>query len=289
VKVVTVPDALEDEDLLEMLDAGIVETVVVDEWKARTWAQVLPRIQVNGDAVLRSGGRIGWALRKGSPRLSNEILAYMKAEGTKGMVVGRVKQYARRLKRMKDPTEAKERKRFEDLLALFALYGERYHFDPLLLAAQGFQESRLDQGARSHRGAVGVMQIMPATGKELAVGDIRLAEPNIHAGAKFMDRLMTRYFADARFDDLNRTLFAFASYNAGPGNIARLRREAERGGFDPDQWFNHVEVVVAKRIGLETTTYVRNIYKYYVAYKLMEEARAAAHGARESVGPGGAP
>jgi len=262
--------------------------VVVDDWKARMWARVLPGIRVNAEAVVRSGSQLGWAIRKGSPRLSAEILAYMKAEGKKGMVVGRVKQYARRLQRLKDPTEASERKRFEQLVALFEKYGQRYRFDPLLLAAQGYQESRLDQSARSHVGAVGVMQVMPATGQELGVGDIHQAEPNIHAGAKFMDQLMTRYFADAEFDDLNRTLFAFASYNAGPGNIARMRREAEKGGFDPDQWFNHVEVVAARRLGLETTTYVRNIFKYYVAYKLMEEARAAARSARERLGQGAA-
>jgi membrane-bound lytic murein transglycosylase MltF len=122
-------------------------------------------------------------------------------------------------------------------------------------------------------GAIGVMQIMPATGKELAVGDIRTIEPNIHGGAKYMDKLMTRYFQDAKFDDTNRTLFAFASYNAGPGNIAKMRKLAEARGLDPDKWFNHVEVVTAERIGLETTTYVRNIYKYYTAYRLTLKAQ----------------
>jgi len=129
------------------------------------------------------------------------------------------------------------------------------------------------------------MQVMPATGEQLRVGDIRLIEPNIHAGAKYMDQLMTNYFADADFDEVNRTLFAFASYNAGPGSIAKMREEAGKSGYDPNQWFNHVEVVTAKRIGLETTTYVRNIYKYYVAYKLMIDMQAAEKSAREQVKP----
>ena len=129
------------------------------------------------------------------------------------------------------------------------------------------------------------MQVMPATGNELRVGDIHLTEPNIHAGAKYMDRLMTRYFSDAAFDEVNRTLFAFASYNAGPGAIARMRKEASKAGLDPDQWFNNVEIVTARRIGAETTTYVRNIYKYYAAYKLLEEARAEARRAREQLNP----
>jgi membrane-bound lytic murein transglycosylase MltF len=228
-------------------------------------------------------------MRKDSPKLGAEVLAYMKAQITKALVASRMDWYMRHTKRLRNPTAAAARTRFEKLLALFEKYGQRYHFDPLMLAAQGYQESRLNQEARSHVGAIGVMQVMPATGEELKVGDIHLTEPNIHAGAKYMDRLMTRYFADAEFDEMNRTLFAFASYNAGPGNIAKMRKLAAERGLDPNQWFNHVEVATARKIGLETTTYVRNVYKYYVAYKLLEEAHAAARSAREQLKPPGTP
>jgi membrane-bound lytic murein transglycosylase MltF len=283
VKLVLVPDALEDEDMLEMLDVGILDAIVVDDWKARMWAPVLPHIRVSSQAVLRSGGQIGWGIPKGSPALSAELTAYFKAEGTKGILVGRLNQYSRRIARMKDPTAATERKRFEQVISLFKKYGEQYRFDPLMLAAQGYQESRLNQDAHSSVGAIGVMQIMPVTGQGLGVGDIHLLEPNIHAGAKYMDQLMTRYFPDARFDDVNRTLFAFASYNAGAAKIAKMRKEAEKNGLDPNQWFNNVEVVTARRVGIETTTYVRNIYKYYVAYRLIEEAGAAEQRARQGL------
>ena len=96
---------------------------------------------------------------------------------------------------------------------------------------------------------------------------------------------MTRYFADANFSDQDRTLFAFASYNAGPGTIARMRGEARKRGLDADKWFDNVEIVVARRIGVETTTYVRNIYKYFVAYKLAVDAQDAARKAREQAAP----
>ena len=144
-----------------------------------------------------------------------------------------------------------------------------------MLAAQGYQESTLDQNKRSAVGAIGVMQLMPATGQALKVGDISVTESNIHGGAKYMDQLMTQYFKDAKFDEQNRTLFAFASYNAGPGNISKMRNEAQKRGLDPDKWFNNVENVTAEKIGIETTTYVRNIFKYYVSYKLTQEAEAA--------------
>src|SRR5262249_43990112 len=174
--------------------------------------------------------------------------------------------------------------RFQHTIALFETYGRQYNFDPLLLAAQGYQESQLRQEAHSRVGANGVMQLLPATGRALQVGDIRALEPNIHAGAKYLDQLMTRYFPDAPFSAQNRALFAFAAYNAGAGNLAKMRVAATRG-LDPDQWFNNVEVITAERIGIETTTYVRNIYKYYAAYKLMQDAQAAQRQAHDQVAP----
>ena len=134
-------------------------------------------------------------------------------------------------------------------------------------------------------GAIGVMQVMPATGQALQVGDIHVTESNIHAGAKYMDQLMTKYFPDAKFSDSDRSLFAFASYNCGPGNVSRMRKEAEKRGLDPDKWFNNVEVVTAEKIGIETTTYVRNIYKYYVSYRLNLDARATVDKARQQAAP----
>ncbi|MBN8509589.1 MAG: lytic transglycosylase F [Burkholderiales bacterium] len=271
-RLVAVPDELEDEDLMEMLNAGLLEAIVVDEWKARIWAQVLPKVQLNEGAVLRDGGAVGWAIRKGSPKLAAELDEFWAKHMRKLGVANYLRQQqTKRVRALRDAGE--DAKRFKEMLTLFDRYGRQYGFDPLMLAAQGYQESQLNQQAKSHVGAIGVMQIMPATGAEMKVGDIRLTEPNIHGGAKYMDQLMTRYFKDANFDEANRSLFAFASYNAGPGNIAKMRKEAAKRGLKPDKWFNHVEVVTAEKIGLETTTYVRNIYKYYASYKLTLEAQ----------------
>ena len=285
--IVLVPDALEDEDMMEMLNAGLLEAIVVDDWKARIWAQVLPKIKVNDGAVVRTGGSVGWAIRKDSPQLRAIVEEFYTGFVKKqNLVKARVKSLGARVKQLKDPTGSADWKRFEATLALFRKYGDRFGFDPLMLAAQGYQESTLDQNAKSHVGAIGIMQIMPATGTELKVGDIREVEPNIHGGAKYMDQLMTRYFADAKFDETNRTLFAFASYNAGPGRISQMRKEAVKRGLDPDKWFNNVELVTAEKVGIETTTYVRNIYKYYAAYKLMLDVSGQQRKAREQVAPG---
>jgi membrane-bound lytic murein transglycosylase MltF len=223
---------------------------------------------------VREGGHVGWAIHKDRPKLAQIIRDFDSEYASKqGIYTYRLKRAMQQVKQLKDPSQSADWKRFEETIGLFRRYGERYGFDPLMLAAQGYQESQLNQNAKSQVGAIGVMQIMPATGAELKVGDIHVTEPNIHAGAKYMDILMTKYFPDAHFSEGNRPLFAFAAYNAGPGNIARMRKEAVKRGLDPDKWFNNVEVVVAEKIGIDTTTYVRNIYKYYVTYKLTLEAQ----------------
>jgi membrane-bound lytic murein transglycosylase MltF len=283
IKLVLVPDALEDEDMMEMVNAGLLPIIVVDDWKATMWSKALPKIQLHDKLVLREGAKLGWAIRKGSPQLQAEINEFYTSWVRKNGVLAYLMGRAMKSGPLRDPASAAAFKRFDDTVELFAKYGRQYGFDPVMLAAQGFQESTLDQSKRSRVGAIGVMQLMPATGKGLDVGDITVIEPNIHAGAKYMDELSTKYFADAKFDQLNKTLFAFASYNAGPANIARMREEARKRRLDPDKWFNNVEIVTAEKIGLETTTYVRNIFKYYTAYVLVLAAEDRAAKAREAL------
>jgi membrane-bound lytic murein transglycosylase MltF len=180
---VTVPDSLEDEDLMEMLDAGLIELLVVDDWKARMWAQVLPRLTVRTDLVVRSNAKTGWAIRKGSPKLAAEIDDFFRNWALKqGVIDYRMNAYMKRVRELKDPTASAEYKRFKATLGIFEKFGAKYNFDPLMLAAQGYQESQLNQQAKSHVGAIGIMQLMPATGAQMKVGDIHVAESNIHAG-----------------------------------------------------------------------------------------------------------
>jgi len=188
---------------------------------------------------------------------------------------------------VKSATSEADRKKFLALTEYFKKYGDRYQLDYLLMAAQGYQESQLNQDAKSQVGAIGVMQVMPATGKDLKVGDITQTEPNIHAGVKYMRFMMDEYFKDEpNMDRLNKGLLTFASYNAGPGRIRQLRREAAKRGLDPNVWFGNVEQVASERIGRETVTYVSNIYKYYVAYKLLTEENARREAAKAKIRTG---
>jgi membrane-bound lytic murein transglycosylase MltF len=276
VEVKPAPEALADEDILEMLNAGLIPFAVVDDHKAEFWAQVLPQIRLHPELALRSGGETAWAFRKNSPQLKAKLDDFARRHG-KGTAFGNQKfrEYLKNVKYVQNAASQQELAKFLHTIHFFQKYASRYDFDWLMLAAQGYQESRLDQSVKSAVGAIGVMQVMPATGKELQVGDIRQTENNIHAGAKYMRTLLDRYFPDAKFDALNRCLFAFAAYNAGPARVAGLRKQAASRGLDPNLWFNHVEVIAAEKIGQETVRYVSNIFKYYVAYQLVVEQQLA--------------
>jgi len=270
------PEELEDEDLLEMLNAGLVSVIVVDKHVADFWKQIFPKITVHADITLRTGGQIAWAIRKNSPQLKAELDALV-ARNKQGTAIGNMilTRYLKSVKYVKDAGSESERKKFEALIQYFQKYGTQYDVDWVLMGAQGYQESQLNQNVKSKVGAIGVMQLMPATGKQMNVGDIHKTEANIAAGIKYMRFMINQYYAKEPMTPLNKALFTFASYNAGPGRVAQLRREAKRRGLDPNVWFGNVEYVAAEKIGQETVTYVSNIYKYYIAYRLILESKAA--------------
>ncbi|HEX7285633.1 MAG TPA: lytic transglycosylase F [Candidatus Angelobacter sp.] len=276
VKLRPAPEDLEDEDLLEMLNAGLVEIVVVDDYKASLWAQVYTRLKPHPEIAVARDTELAWAMRKNSPKFMAVANEFVKGH-RQGTAFGNVliRKYVVSTKMIKNATDPEELKKFDRMVEIFRKYAGQYGVDYLLMMAQGYQESQLDQGRRSKAGAVGVMQLMPATGKSMQVGDIHQMEPNIHAGVKYIRSVEDKYFSRQPMNDTNKLLFAFAAYNAGPSRIQQLRQEAAKAGFDPNVWMNNVEMIAAKRIGTETVTYVANIYKYYVAYTLVAEQQEA--------------
>jgi membrane-bound lytic murein transglycosylase MltF len=265
-----------------MANAGLLKIVVVDDIYARFWQQILPDITPHPAVAVREEGDLAWAVRKGSAGLIAELNAFIKNHAV-GTTFGNVllAKYLTNTKFVSAATSEAELRKFRNLVALFRKYAAQYEVDYLLMMAQGYQESRLDHTVKSPVGAIGVMQVMPATGKELKVGDVSKLDSNINAGVKYIRFMMDTYFKDEPMDDLNKGLFAFASYNAGPNRIRQLRQLAATRGLNPNVWFNNVERVVGEKIGRETVTYVANIFKYYVAYTLTldtlgEKAKARA-------------
>ena len=277
VEMVVAPEHLEDEDLLEMVNAGLLPLAVVDSHKAEFWAQFFEDLELRPDLAVASGGEIAWAFRKDSPRLQAVVDEFVRTH-EKGTLMGNVilKHYLDDVRWVERALESDGVELFRGVAPLMQRYAGQYEFDWLMITAQGYQESRLDQSARSAAGAVGIMQLLPSTAADPNVGipDIENADSNVHAGVKYMRFLRDRYFSGPELDHVNATLFSFAAYNAGPARISRLRSRAEELGLDPHRWFGNVEHVVSMEVGREPVQYVANIYKYYVAYRLVAERLA---------------
>ena len=282
---VEAPDVLEDDDILEMVNAGIAPITVVDDYLAEFWSQVFTGITVHKDVAVRTGGRLAVAFRKDNPKLREAVNAWLRKHQKGDAFRNTVeRRYLQNTKYVKNAAADAERKKLVAVVQIFKKYGAEYKLDYLLMAAQGYQESTLDQSVKSPVGAIGVMQVMPPTGKELNVGNISEVDPNIHAGVKYMRFMMDQYFKDEPMDDLNKALMTFAAYNAGPGRLRQLRRETATRGLDPNVWFNNVERVASERIGRETVTYVSNIYKYYITYRLLTDQLNRREAAKAAVG-----
>lgn len=277
IKINAADEWLESEDLLEMVDAGLIQATVVDRYLAEIWQPLFTEIEINDSFFINDSGDLAWAIRKGSPQLTEVLNRFIK-EHKVGTTFGNIlrKRYIHSSKRVLNATSKSEVEKFNNLVELFKKHGETYNFDYLMLMAQGYQESMLNQKAKSSRGAVGIMQMLPSTAADPLINIVGIDKDvgrNIEAGAKYMRMLTDKYLNDREITDLNRTLMAFAAYNAGPGNLRKFRRLAEKSGYDRDVWFQNVEYAAARIVGQETVKYVANIYKYYLAYKLASTMR----------------
>ena len=272
-RLILLPDAIENEDKLEMLNAGLINLAVIEVPLFDFWRRVFPNIKAHPQLIVRKGGSVAWAVRKGNPQLREALNQFLATEFPRGstariMILAR---YLRFTPWVKPVYGRAELDRYHRTVELVRQYSNQYGFDYQLVLALAFQESNLNQSFVSPVGASGLMQVMPATGREMGVGDIRLPGPNVHAGVRYLRRVMDQYFNDPELTFLDRMLFTFAAYNAGPTRISRLREEAGRLGFDRNKWFGNVELVVADRVGLEPVHYVGSILKYYVAYTRIDE------------------
>ena len=266
--------SLVDEDLLEMVNAGILPATVTLSERADLWASVFPNITPQPKLVIAKNEDLALAMRKNNPKLTKLVDEFVKTHAV-GTSFGStlVRRYLQSNQWVKNPTTAAEIKKFEATVDFFKKYSAEYGFDYLMVVAQGYQESMLEQSARGPTGAVGIMQVKPSTAAAppISIPDVFSAENNIHAGIKVLNTIATTYFNDPKIDPVNRLLFTFAAYNAGPNRIAELRKRAPAQGLDPNKWFENVELLVAQNVGPVTVQYVSNIYKYYVAYKLVVE------------------
>ncbi len=273
-----VDEHLEDYDILEMINVGLLPATIVDSHKAKIWQQVLEDLKIHDGIWVNEGGEIAWAVRQENPKLLATLNEFLKSI-RKGTLLGNIliNRYIKNRDWVENVRSEDSLARFEETLEIIQRHAGEYDFDWLMITAQGYQESKLDQSKRSKVGAIGIMQVMPSTAKDPAVGipDITDAENNVHAGVRYLRFLRETYFNDPDIAPVDRALFSFGAYNAGPGNMKKARRRAEKMGLDPNVWFDNVEIAAAKAVSREPVIYVRNIYKYYVAYKFLEKTREA--------------
>jgi membrane-bound lytic murein transglycosylase MltF len=278
IPIVAANENLEDFDLFELLDVGVVPALVVDDHKAALYGGLFDQVTVHADLAIHEGGEVAWAVRPDAPNLLAAVNGFV-ATAKKGTELGNIlfRRWLSDADRIRNAITPEEDVKFAETIGFIRAHAEAYDFDPILIAAQGYQESRLEQSKRSQAGAIGIMQVMPATARDPVVDipDIHIAERNVEAGVKYLRFLRDRYFNDPAIDELDQTLFPFAAYNAGPGNVAKARARAQAMGLDPNVWFGNVEIAAARVISREPVVYVRNILKYYVTYRLYRDRPAA--------------
>jgi membrane-bound lytic murein transglycosylase MltF len=264
---------LMDEDVMEMVNAGILPATVTITVRAKLWASMFHNISPQPNIVIADEEDLSWAMRTNNPKFK-ELVDEFATTHVAGTSFGNtlMRRYLEHNQWVTNPTNEEEIKKFNELAGFFKTYSSRYGFDYLMVMAQGYQESMLNQAARNG-GAVGIMQVKPSTAAAppISIPNITTAENNIHAGVKVLKTIADQYFGDPKIDAENRLLFTFAAYNAGPNRIADLRQKAPAQGLDPDRWFGNVELLVSQSVGQTTVQYVSNIYKYYIAYKLVVE------------------
>jgi len=277
IQIKTLDPYLESEDILEMVNSGVIPYSAMVEDVARLWANVMDSLVLYDKIPLDSNVSYGWVFRKGSTKLKAVADKFI-TQNAKGTLMGNTlyNKYAKNANLLPDMYSNKTMSKVNVLRAPFLKYAQRYNLDWLLLVAQGYQESGLNQSLVSHAGAVGIMQVLPTTAAShpFYIRDIKKVDSNVHMGVKYMRYLIDQYFNDPEIDDLNRHLLALAAYNAGPGRVAQLRKMAKARGLNPNLWFDNVELMAAKVIGRETVQYVSNIYKFYASYRALNSYAA---------------
>jgi membrane-bound lytic murein transglycosylase MltF len=269
----TVDPYLETEDMLGLVNAGVIPYTATVEEAARLWSSVMDSLVLFEKMPLAINVSYGMVFRKDSPKLKRAADKFVQ-KNAKGTPLGNMlyNQYVKNVKLLPAMHNKKTVSQVKALRKTFERYAAAYRLDWLLLVAQGYQESGLNQQARSGAGAQGIMQVLPTTaaGQPIFIKDISTVDNNVHAGVKYMRWLVDQYFTDAEMDTLNQQLFALAAYNCGPGRTAQLRRMAKARGLNPNKWFDNVEIIAAQEIGRETVQYVSNIYKFYASYRALD-------------------
>lgn len=272
IEIVLGESGLEAEDILELVNSELFDYTVVDSHIAKIYHNIFPNLKLVENFVFRNGGQIGWAINKNLPKLEATLNHFIDRYARPGKFLGNslFRKYFENPFWIRKPINFSLLGEKPCLEYYFEKYASFYDFDPYLIQAQAYQESRFRQNLVSPKNARGIMQIKPSTARSKIVGirDISKPEDNIHAGVRYLAYLHDEYFDKPEYTPDEQMNFSLAAYNAGPGRIRQLQRIAKRKGLDPHKWFYNVEVIARNEIGHETVNYVTEIQKRKIAFKL---------------------
>jgi len=271
IEIIQADPILEAEDLLEMVNAGLFEYTVVDDHIANIYQHVYKNLNLQKEIIFHHGGEIAWALNKNLPNLKRSLNTFINTYAKPGKFLGNsiYQKYYKNPFWVKTPLSLTALDETPCLQYYFEKYAEFYDFDWYLIASLAYQESRFQQNLTSKANAKGIMQIKRSTARSKVVNipNIDNLEDNIHAGVKYLAFLRDHYFDKPEYSKEDQINFSLAAYNAGPGRIRRLQREAEARGLNPNKWFYNVEVIARQDIGYETVNYVTQIQKRMIGLK----------------------
>jgi membrane-bound lytic murein transglycosylase F len=274
------PEDMETEEIIDKVANGEYDLTVADSTLLEielTW-----RDDIKGVLTLTDPQPCAWAVRTNNPKLLKAINKYFKKEYHGLFYNITYKKYFNSphavLKHREHRYDIDTGGQLSPYDTIVKKYAEKYGFDWRLLVSQMYQESRFDPTRKSWAGAVGLMQVMPRTAKEVGFTEIKDLETGIHAGVKYLDWVRDRFSEELPV--VERMWFSLASYNAGPGHVHDARRLARQKGWNPDRWFNNVEramLLLSKRKyakmarfgyvrGREPVNYVRDIRDRFHAY-----------------------
>ena len=279
----TMPNNYKTERLIEMVVDGKIEYTVADYNIASINASYYPELDIN--VPMSFSQRIGWALSKDTPELLsalNKWLVVIKSKRDFNVIYERYfenkKDFRKRVGDDYYSMESGMVSKYDDLIKKYAA---KMDWDWRLVSALVYQESQFNPQAKSWAGAQGLMQLMPATAKELGVTDRTNPEDNIKGGTKYLKEMWENW--DDIPDSTQRIKFAMASYNCGYYHVRDAMRLAEADQLEYKYWDDQIEKYILKLSdpeffnnpvvhygyvrGMEPFTYVSEIFERYEHYK----------------------
>ena len=284
----TLPGNLSTEKIIRKVVDGEIEYTVADENLAKVNALYYPILNI--EVPVSFSQRIAWAVRKNSPDLLEAINKWIEEEKDEVdyyVIYNRYfknkRDFRRRIKSEFNSLNTNQISRYDDLIKT---YSEDLGWDWRLLASLIYQESRFKPSANSWAGASGLMQIMPATARELEVTNRNDPEQSIKGGTSYLKKLYDDFSEIP--DSIERIKFSMAAYNCGYYHVKDAQALASDDQLDEKIWDDNVEKMVLalsypdtynKAIvkygyvrGIEPVTYVEQIFERYDHYiKFIEE------------------